>query len=90
MIPYLIHHLVLIQPSNPFQKLVGHADHVMSIDFHPSKVGLLSSCDSNDEIRLWDVNDGDCKLIFKVGVSTSFCNVDEESVSAWHRKASFI
>ncbi|XP_070051671.1 transcriptional corepressor LEUNIG-like [Nicotiana tomentosiformis] len=54
-------------PSNPFQKLVGHADHVMSIDFHPSKVGLLSSCDSNDEIRLWDVNDGDCKLIFKGG-----------------------
>ncbi|XP_075091008.1 transcriptional corepressor LEUNIG-like [Nicotiana tabacum] len=55
------------KPSNPFQKLVGHADHVMSIDFHPSKVGLLSSCDSNDEIRLWDVNDGDCKLIFKGG-----------------------
>ncbi|XP_070051666.1 transcriptional corepressor LEUNIG_HOMOLOG-like isoform X5 [Nicotiana tomentosiformis] len=55
------------EPSNPFQKLVGHADHVMSIEFHPSKVGLLSSCDSNDEIRLWDVNEGDCKLIFKGG-----------------------
>ncbi|XP_019232481.1 PREDICTED: uncharacterized protein LOC109213178 isoform X2 [Nicotiana attenuata] len=55
------------KPSNPFQKLLGHADHVMSLDFHPTKVGLLSSCDSNDEIRLWDVSEGDCKLIFKGG-----------------------
>ncbi|XP_006362509.1 transcriptional corepressor LEUNIG_HOMOLOG-like isoform X1 [Solanum tuberosum] len=55
--------------SNPFQKLVGHDGHVMSIDFHPTKLSLLSSCDSNDEIRLWDVNSGDCKLNFKGGIS---------------------
>nr|XP_033509428.1 transcription initiation factor TFIID subunit 5-like isoform X3 [Nicotiana tomentosiformis] len=55
------------KPSNPFKSLVGHAEHVMSTDFHPTKAGLLSSCDSNDEIRLWDVDEGDCKLIFKGG-----------------------
>ncbi|KAK4347738.1 hypothetical protein RND71_034077 [Anisodus tanguticus] len=55
------------KPSNPFQNLVGHGEHVMSTDFHPMKVGLLSSCDSNDEIRLWNVSEGDCKLILKGG-----------------------
>ncbi|XP_070051673.1 transcriptional corepressor LEUNIG-like [Nicotiana tomentosiformis] len=55
------------KPSNPFKSLVGHVEHVMSTDFHPTKAGLLSSCDSNDEIRLWDVDEGDCKLIFKGG-----------------------
>ncbi|KAK4354035.1 hypothetical protein RND71_026229 [Anisodus tanguticus] len=55
------------KPSNPFRNLVGHAGHVMSIDFHPANVGLLSSCDSYDEIRLWDVNRGDFKLILKGG-----------------------
>ncbi|XP_059318131.1 transcriptional corepressor LEUNIG_HOMOLOG-like isoform X1 [Lycium ferocissimum] len=54
------------KPSNPFQNLVEHAGHVMSIDFHPTNVGLLSSCDSNDDIRLWDVNTGDFKLILKL------------------------
>ncbi|XP_059316149.1 uncharacterized protein LOC132066992 [Lycium ferocissimum] len=55
------------KPSKPFQNLAGHAGHVMSIDFHPTKVNLLSSCDSEDEIRLWDVNKGDFTLIFKGG-----------------------
>ncbi|MCD7471468.1 hypothetical protein HAX54_011922 [Datura stramonium] len=55
------------KPRNPFQNLVGHVEHVMSIDFHPTKAGLLSSCDSNDDIILWDVCGGDCKLIFKGG-----------------------
>ncbi|CAN4078916.1 unnamed protein product [Withania somnifera] len=54
-------------PSKPFQNLVGHVEHVMSIDFHPTKVGLLSSCDSNDDIILWDVSSSDSKLIFKGG-----------------------
>ncbi|XP_059278128.1 transcriptional corepressor LEUNIG-like isoform X2 [Lycium ferocissimum] len=48
----------------PFRNLVGH---VISIDFHPTKVGLIGSCDSNDEIRLWDINRGDCKLMLKEG-----------------------
>lgn len=56
-----------VKLTNPFQDLVGHVGHVMSIDFHPTKLDLLCSCDSNDEIRLWDVNSGDCKLNFKGG-----------------------
>ncbi|KAF3635679.1 putative protein SMG7L-like [Capsicum annuum] len=55
------------KPSNPFQNLVGHIEHVMSVDFHPRNAGLLSSCDSNDDIILWDVTKGDRKLIFKGG-----------------------
>ncbi|XP_059288528.1 transcriptional corepressor LEUNIG-like [Lycium ferocissimum] len=39
----------------------------MSIDFHPTKVDLLRSCDSNDESRLWDVCGGDFNLILKGG-----------------------
>ncbi|KAF2303315.1 hypothetical protein GH714_016594 [Hevea brasiliensis] len=44
------------KPSKPLFKLLGHADQVMALDFHPRKVDLLCSCDSNDEIRLWNVN----------------------------------
>lgn len=55
------------KPSNPIQNLVGHVEHVMSTDFHPTKLNLLTSCDSNDDIILWDVSKGDCKLIFKGG-----------------------
>lgn len=55
------------KPSNPFQNLVGHVEHVMSTDFHPTKLGLLSSCDTSNDIRLWDVSSGECKLIFKGG-----------------------
>ncbi|KAL3345285.1 hypothetical protein AABB24_024310 [Solanum stoloniferum] len=55
------------KPSNPFQNLVGHVEHVMSTDFHPTKLGLLSSCDTSNDIRLWDVSRGECKLIFKGG-----------------------
>lgn len=67
VILYISHHFVIIQPSNPIQNLVGHVEHVMSTDFHPTKLNLLTSCDSNDDIILWDVSKGDCKLIFKVG-----------------------
>lgn len=44
----------------------------MSTDFHPTKLGLLSSCDTSNDIRLWDVSRGECDLIFKVGGSSSF------------------
>ncbi|KAK7246483.1 hypothetical protein RIF29_41351 [Crotalaria pallida] len=48
-------------------KLDGHAEQVMSLDFHPSKVDLLCSCDSNDVIRLWNVNERACIHITKGG-----------------------
>ncbi|MCD7447507.1 hypothetical protein HAX54_031002 [Datura stramonium] len=50
-----------------FRDLVEHVEQVTSIDFHPTEVDLISFCDTNDEIRLWDINMGDCKLILKGG-----------------------
>ncbi|XP_060209277.1 uncharacterized protein LOC132636432 isoform X2 [Lycium barbarum] len=56
------------KPRNPFLNLVGHDEHIMSIDFYPSTAGLLSSCDSNGDIRLWDVSRGDYELILSTSV----------------------
>ncbi|XP_024158090.1 transcriptional corepressor LEUNIG_HOMOLOG isoform X1 [Rosa chinensis] len=53
------------RPSESISKLEGHTEHVMSVDFHPRKFNLLSSCDSNDEIRLWNVNQSKCTRMFK-------------------------
>ncbi|KAK7246481.1 hypothetical protein RIF29_41349 [Crotalaria pallida] len=53
--------------TRSFFKLDGHAEQVMSLDFHPSKVDLLCSCDSNDVIRLWNVNERACIHITKGG-----------------------
>ncbi|XP_059277176.1 transcriptional corepressor LEUNIG_HOMOLOG-like isoform X2 [Lycium ferocissimum] len=56
------------KPRNPFLNLVGHDEHIMSIDFYPSTAGLLSSCASNGDIRLWDVSRGDYELILSTSV----------------------
>ncbi|XP_011027806.1 PREDICTED: transcriptional corepressor LEUNIG-like isoform X1 [Populus euphratica] len=53
------------KPSISLFKLLGHAEQVMSLDFHPRKVDLLSSCDGNDEIRLWNVNKRACMRVSK-------------------------
>ncbi|XP_024637584.1 transcriptional corepressor LEUNIG isoform X2 [Medicago truncatula] len=41
---------------------------VLSLDFHPSKHGLICSCD-NKEIRFWNIANGSCIGIFKGGVT---------------------
>ncbi|KAI5331202.1 hypothetical protein L3X38_021328 [Prunus dulcis] len=51
--------------SKSLSKLLGHTGQVMSLDFHPRKVNLLCSCDNNDEVRLWDINQCTCTSIFK-------------------------
>ncbi|CAL0309334.1 unnamed protein product [Lupinus luteus] len=55
------------RPIRSMLKLVGHADQVMSLDFHPRKFDFLCSSDSNDVIRLWDVSMGECLRISKGG-----------------------
>ncbi|XP_019440238.1 PREDICTED: transcriptional corepressor LEUNIG_HOMOLOG-like [Lupinus angustifolius] len=55
------------RPTRSLLKLEGHAEQVMSLDFHPRKVDLLCSCDINDVIRLWNVNQGACMHITKGG-----------------------
>ncbi|XP_049347434.1 uncharacterized protein LOC125811934 [Solanum verrucosum] len=55
------------EPTKTYRNLEGHHGHVMSVDYHPTMVDLLSSCDYNNEIRLWNVNGGDCMLSLKGG-----------------------
>ncbi|XP_039004637.1 transcriptional corepressor LEUNIG_HOMOLOG-like [Hibiscus syriacus] len=53
------------KPSKSLFKLVGHAEQVLSLDFHPGKVDLLCSCDSNNEMRLWNINQRACIHVSK-------------------------
>ncbi|GMI82353.1 LEUNIG_homolog, MUCILAGE-MODIFIED 1 [Hibiscus trionum] len=53
------------KPSKSLFKLVGHAEQVLSLDFHPRKVDLLSSCDSNNEMRLWNIKQRTCIHVSK-------------------------
>ncbi|XP_077242207.1 transcriptional corepressor LEUNIG_HOMOLOG-like isoform X2 [Tasmannia lanceolata] len=55
------------KPSKSLCKLIGHGEQVMSVDFHPTKVDILGSCDRNGEIRLWNVNKHACERISKGG-----------------------
>ncbi|KAL1099562.1 hypothetical protein V6Z11_D05G171500 [Gossypium hirsutum] len=53
------------KPSKSLFKLVGHAEQVFSLDFHPRKTDLLCSCDSNNEMRLWNINQRSCVHVSK-------------------------
>nr|XP_012575073.1 transcriptional corepressor LEUNIG-like isoform X2 [Cicer arietinum] len=55
------------RPAKSLLKLTGHSEQVMSLDFHPRKVDLLCSCDSNDIIRVWNVNQCACLHVIKGG-----------------------
>uniref|UniRef100_A0A2N9END1 LisH domain-containing protein n=1 Tax=Fagus sylvatica TaxID=28930 RepID=A0A2N9END1_FAGSY len=52
-------------PTKSLYKFLGHAEQVMSVDFHPTKLDLLCSCDSNNEIRLWNVSQYACTRVSK-------------------------
>ncbi|KAF8407002.1 hypothetical protein HHK36_006123 [Tetracentron sinense] len=45
----------------------GHSAPVMSLDFHPNKEDLICSCDIDNEIRYWSINNGSCDSVFKGG-----------------------
>ncbi|KAK3007136.1 hypothetical protein RJ639_016693 [Escallonia herrerae] len=45
--------------------LKGHAEQVTSLDFHPRKANLMCSCDRNDQIFLWNVDENACTRISK-------------------------
>ncbi|KAG2683793.1 hypothetical protein I3760_10G049700 [Carya illinoinensis] len=53
------------RPNKSLYKLLGHAQQVMSLDFHPQKLDLLCSCDLNNEIRLWNINNHSCTRVSK-------------------------
>ncbi|XP_055830038.1 transcriptional corepressor LEUNIG_HOMOLOG-like [Solanum dulcamara] len=47
----------------------GHPSHVMSLDFHPKKNDLFCFCDSNNEIRYWNISPFSCTRVSKQGGS---------------------
>ncbi|KAK8646195.1 hypothetical protein V6N13_119989 [Hibiscus sabdariffa] len=59
------HSLLITDPRKSLFKLVGHADQVLSLDFHPRTVDLLCSCDNNNEMRLWNINQRTCIHVSK-------------------------
>uniref|UniRef100_A0A0D9UXG1 LisH domain-containing protein n=1 Tax=Leersia perrieri TaxID=77586 RepID=A0A0D9UXG1_9ORYZ len=52
-----------------FRTFTGHSASVMSLDFHPNKDDLICSCDGDNEIRFWSINNGNIVRIFKGGSS---------------------
>lgn len=56
-----------MQPGHSLRTFTGNTA-VLSLDFHPSKRGLICSCD-NKEIRYWNIANGSCIGIFKGGVT---------------------
>ncbi|CAI9770637.1 unnamed protein product [Fraxinus pennsylvanica] len=56
-------------PSCCLQAYTGHTSPVMSLDFHPKKNDLFCFCDSNNEIRYWNISPFLCARISKQGGS---------------------
>ncbi|TVU21572.1 hypothetical protein EJB05_31218 [Eragrostis curvula] len=46
------------KPDYSVRTFTGHFASVMSLDFHPIKDDLICSCDGNNEMRFWSINDG--------------------------------
>ncbi|PSR94917.1 Transcriptional corepressor like [Actinidia chinensis var. chinensis] len=57
-------------PSYCLHAYTGHTSHVMSLDFHPKKNDLFCFCDSNNEIRYWNISPFTCTGISKQGGSS--------------------
>ncbi|CAL1354451.1 unnamed protein product [Linum trigynum] len=57
------------EPRYPLQSYTGHTSHVMSLDFHPRKYDLFCSCDGNNEIRFWNMNQYSCVRVSKGGTA---------------------
>lgn len=55
------------QPNLCVWKYTGHSAQVKSLDFHPKKNEIFCSCDSNNEIRFWNINQYSCTRISKGG-----------------------
>ncbi|CAK9168211.1 unnamed protein product [Ilex paraguariensis] len=53
-------------PSYCLHAYTGHTAHVMSLDFHPKKNDLFCFCDSNYEIRYWNISPFSCARVSKV------------------------
>lgn len=56
-------------PSYSLRSFTGHGGAVMSLDFHPNDEDILCSCDAENEIRYWSVNQGVCTHVFQGGTN---------------------
>ncbi|KAL1818569.1 hypothetical protein ACET3Z_013438 [Daucus carota] len=57
-------------PSYCLHAYTGHPSHVMSLDFHPKTNDMFCFCDSNNEIRYWNINPFSCTRVSKQGGSS--------------------
>ncbi|KAL1818568.1 hypothetical protein ACET3Z_013437 [Daucus carota] len=57
-------------PSYCLHAYTGHPSHVMSLDFHPKKNDMFCFCDTNNEIRYWNINPFSCTRVSKQGGSS--------------------
>ncbi|KAI7992578.1 hypothetical protein LOK49_LG12G01779 [Camellia lanceoleosa] len=55
----------LATPSYCLNAYTEHPNHVISLDFHPKKNDLFCFCDSNNEIRYWNINPFTCARVSK-------------------------
>ncbi|XP_052152403.1 transcriptional corepressor LEUNIG_HOMOLOG-like isoform X1 [Oryza glaberrima] len=56
-------------PGFSLHTFAGHCSGITSLDFHPKKTDLLCSCDSNGEIRYWNVSQLSCMRAMKGGTA---------------------
>ncbi|KAM1142549.1 hypothetical protein ACFX1X_031888 [Malus domestica] len=59
------------EPNYCLQTYAGHTSHVTSLDFHPKKNDLFCSCDANNEIRYWNINQYASTRISKASIGGS-------------------
>ncbi|KAG9143520.1 hypothetical protein Leryth_015946 [Lithospermum erythrorhizon] len=52
-------------PSYCLNAYTGHPSHVMSLDFNPKKNDLFCFCDSNNDIRYWNISPFTCARVSK-------------------------
>jgi WD40 repeat protein len=57
-----------MQQDYSVRTFTGHLASVMSLDFHPVKDDLICSCDGNNEMRFWSINDGRIVQIAQVSL----------------------
>ena len=57
---------LVLQPGFSLHTFAGHCSGITSLDFHPKKTDLLCSCDSNGEIRYWNVSQLSCMRAMNV------------------------
>jgi WD40 repeat protein len=60
---------LVLQPGFSLHTFAGHCSGITSLDFHPKKTDLLCSCDSNGEIRYWNVSQLSCMRAMKGGTA---------------------